>query len=42
VGLVASHLAVTPDAPCLHDAAILELPFHDSAPLDTFDGTGRA
>ena len=42
VGLAASHLAATPDASCLHDAAMLALPFHDSAPLDAFDGTGRA
>ena len=36
------YLAATPDASCLHDAAMLALPFHDSAPLDAFDGTGRA
>lgn len=41
VGLADAHLAAHPEAACLHDAAMLALPFHDSAPLDSFDGTGR-
>ena len=41
LSLADSHLASNADAACLHDAAMLALPCHDSAPLDAFGAGGR-